>query len=209
MGEISPLFVLLVVWWLFGLFTSGKRGQQQHQQRRTRAPADRPRPVSPPAPRPAAGPDATQREGSRLEQVMREFERALEEASQSRLPRRPEPTPEWEAEEEWHREGSVEEVEPEVRSLEDDFVRPERAVVVLGGDADELQRRRVAYAESRNRALTAADHRRFDERIRTPVPGEPDPEAPLAERTRRLRQAIIWREVLGPPVALRGEPGPR
>lgn len=202
MGEIEPLFVLLVVWWLFGLFTSGRRGRQKQQQRQRRVPPAHREPE--PAPRPSAGmPDATQREGSRLEEVMREFERALEEAAQPPLPRLPEPRPDWDAEEEWQEEGSSEEREPEVRSLEEDFVRPERKVVVLGGDADELQRRRVAYAESRNRALTAADHRRFDERIRTADAGAVIPVLAVADRTKRLRQAIIWREILGPPVALR------
>lgn len=201
MGEISPLFVLLVVWWLVGLLTSGRRTQQRRQQR---LPPER----TPTVPRPGraragGGPDATQREGSRLEQILREFEQALEEASQPKLPRPPEPELPWDAQEGAAEEVSLEEAAVEIRSLEEEIVRPEREVVVLGGDPDELQRRRVAYAEARNRALTSADHRRFDARIRAPEVAEVAPVAEAPDRTRRLRQAIIWREVLGPPVSLR------
>ncbi len=202
--EISPLFVLLVVWWLFGLLTSGKRGKQRRDQRGTRPGAPAPAPLPPAR---AEGADPTQQEGSKLERIMREFERALEETSQQRQPTA-DAEPSWDAQEEWEVEEpesrSLEQFEPEVRSMEDDFFRPEREVVVLGGDQDALQAGRVAYAESRNRAMTAADHQRFDARIRAPQAPVPSVEAdaPPDERLLRLRQAIIWREVLGPPVAM-------
>ncbi|MFN2316974.1 MAG: hypothetical protein ABR551_02410 [Gemmatimonadales bacterium] len=200
--EISPLFVLLVVWWLFGLLTSSKRGKQRRDQRRTRAGATAPTPLPPV--RTEAGVDPTQQEGSRLERVMREFQRALEEAEQQRQPA-PDTKPSWDAGEEWEVEEaesrSLEDFEPEVRSMEDDFHRPEREVVVLGGDQEALQARRVAYAEDRNRALTKADHLKFDARIRAPVPSV-EPATPPDARQLRLRQAMIWREVLGPPVAM-------
>lgn len=203
--EISPLFVLLVVWWLFGLLTSGKRGKQRRdQQRRTRPGAPAPPPLPPIR---AEGGDPTQREGSKLEQMMREFERALEEVSQQRQPKA-EPEPSWDSAEEWEvqeaESRSLEDFEPEVRSMEDDFFRPEREVVVLGGDQDALQAGRVAYAENRNRALTAGDHQKFDARIRAPQApaASVTPDAPPDARLLRLRQAMIWREVLGPPVGL-------
>lgn len=202
--EISPLFVLLVVWWLFGLLTSGKRGKQRRDQRRTRPGAPAPTPLPPAR---AEGGDPTQQEGSKLERIMREFERALEETSQQRQPTA-DAEPDWDAAEEWEVEEvesrSLEQFEPEVRSMEDDFHRPEREVVVLGGDQDALQAGRMAYAENRNRALTAADHQRFDARIRAPQAPVPsvEPDAPPDDRLLRLRQAIIWREVLGPPIAM-------
>jgi hypothetical protein len=202
--EISPLFVLLVVWWLFGLLTSGKRGKQRRDQRRTRPGASAPAPLPPAR---AEGADPTQQEGSKLERIMREFERALEETSQQRQPA-PDAEPSWDPGEEWEVEEaesrSHEQFEPEVRSIEDDFHRPEREVVVLGGDQDALQAGRMAYAENRNRALTAADHQRFDARIRAPQAPVPSVEAdaPPDDRLLRLRQAIIWREVLGPPIAM-------
>jgi hypothetical protein len=202
--EITPLFVLLVVWWLFGLLTSGKRGKQRRDQRRTRPGASAPAPLPPAR---AEGADPTQQEGSKLERILREFERALEETSQQREPTA-DAEPSWDAGEEWEVKGaesrSLEQFEPEVRSMEDDFHRPEREVVVLGGDQDALQAGRVAYAENRNRALTAADHQRFDARIRAPQAPVPSVEAdaPPDARLLRLRQAIIWREVLGPPIAM-------
>ncbi|HUG27235.1 MAG TPA: hypothetical protein VMK53_02980, partial [Gemmatimonadales bacterium] len=131
----------------------------------------------------------------------------LEETSQQRQPTA-EAEPSWDTGEEWEVEEaesrSLEQFEPEVRSMEDDFHRPEREVVVLGGDQEALQAGRVAYAENRNRALTAADHRRFDARIRAPQAPVPSVEAdaPPDARLLRLRQAIIWREVLGPPIAM-------
>lgn len=203
--EISPLFVLLVVWWLFGLLTSGKRGKQRREQRRPRSGPSLPVPLPPAR---AEGADPTQQEGSKLERIMREFERALEETAQRREPATG-TEPSWDAAEEWEVEPtesrSLEEFEPEVRSMEDDFHRPEREVVVLGGDQDALQAERVAYAEARNRALTTSDHQRFDARIRAlqaPVPSV-EADAPPDDRQLRLRQAVIWREVLGPPVAMR------
>lgn len=205
MGDISPLFVLLVVWWLFGLLTSGKRGKQRRDQRRTLPGAPAPTPLPPAR---AEGGDPTQQEGSKLERIMREFEQALEETSQQRQPTTAEAEPSWDAEEEWEgaepESRSLEDFEPEVRSMEDDFHRPEREVVVLGGDQEALQAGRVAYAETRNRALNAADHHRFDARIRAPQAPVPSVEADALPDARllRLRQAIIWREVLGPPVAM-------
>lgn len=204
--EISPLLVLLLVWWVFGLLTSGKRGQQRKQQRRL-PPRQRPQ-VPAPGDAPArAGGDGTQREGGRLEQILREFERAMEEAQQQRQPE-PEAEGGWDATEEGDEEAeearSLEQFEPRTRSMEEDFHRPEREVVVAGGDPESLQQSRVAWAEDRNRALTLKDHRRFDERIRAPQVEEVDPAPAVSGRLRRLRQGIIWREVLGPPVGLHG-----
>jgi len=209
--EFGPLAILALVWWVFSLVTQGKKKGQDRRP---------PRP-GPPAPRgepeerlPAARGDATQQEGGRLEALMREFERAMEEASGVR---RPAPGPvETPAEWDTGLESPAEELEeiealdayqPEVVSQEDEanFYRPEREVVVLGGDPEELRRQRVQYAEVRTQALTKADHTRFDTRIReTSKVAIVDPGAPASERIKRLRQAIIWREVLGPPVSMRG-----
>lgn len=153
-------------------------------------------------------------------------------ARPSRQPRPPEPGPAERAEEEWRKElerlfglpgergpvgrrgaaslPSAEEVE-ELDSLEaepvvvsmDDLV-PERGLgPVLDHDtgAEALVRRRIAAAESRQGALTRADHARFDARIRA----EPERRPPAAPglTTATLRRAFVWREILGPPVALR------
>ena len=63
--------------------------------------------------------------------------------------------------------------------------------------ADLLQRRR-AVAEAHSRPLTRADHQRFDRAIRA-APAA----APVARVKARpaMRQAFIWAEILGKPVA--------
>lgn len=207
--EFGPLAILALVWWVFSLVAEGKKTKTR------RAPRPLPPPAEPRERLPAARGDGTQREGSRLEELMREFERAMEEASGVR---RPDATPPattggWDTGEESEDEEAGEEVEsldayqPEVVSHEDEanFERPEREAVALGGDWAEVQRQRVRYAEVRSKALTPSDHVRFDARIRQmPAPEVVDGGAPTSDRTLRLRQAIVWREVLGPPVALRG-----
>ncbi len=60
----------------------------------------------------------------------------------------------------------------------------------------------MAAAEAQGKPLTKADHRAFDERIRQ----EPaDKTATKGYTARQLRDAVVWREILGPPVSLRGE----
>ncbi len=88
--------------------------------------------------------------------------------------------------------------------------RPERVVVDYDAAAQRTVARRVAAAEKRDHALTLADHRRFDARIR-PAPPSVTPavaRVPIRKSLSgaSLRQAIILREVLGPPVSERGEP---
>jgi hypothetical protein len=89
--------------------------------------------------------------------------------------------------------------EPQALGISDLELERRRPVIV---DLDEVgaaaAARRIQEAEARNRPLAAADHRAFDERIRA---GEvQDAGAPRFEKA-RLRQAVIWREILGPPKA--------
>ena len=89
---------------------------------------------------------------------------------------------------------------PEARSLEEDVQRPERAVVDADDEAEAIAARRIAAAEANARPLGAADHLAFDARIRE----EPaDATATKGYSMRRLREAVVWREILGPPVSLR------
>jgi len=206
MDEIGPFALLALVWWVMSLFGEAKKRQQQGKGR---PPVQRPaasRSQLPPQ-RPTLA-DPSQREGSRLEQILREMERALEQTTQVPAPE-PEPRGSWDTGlEEIEEVEALDSYQPEVASHEDfsNFERPEREVIVLGGDQEELQRRRMNYAEVRTHALTKADHDRFDAKIRKPqVLAEVAQAPPPSARTERLRQAIIWREVLGQPVALRGE----
>lgn len=77
--------------------------------------------------------------------------------------------------------------------------RRQRVIVDLDDAGAAVAARRIQEAEARNRPHAAVDHRAFDERIRAG-----GGEHAVVERIGgdRLRQAIVWREILGPPKAL-------
>jgi hypothetical protein len=156
-----------------------------------------PRARSRPLP-PVTGADATQREGSQLEALLRELGRTLEQGSGpvGRAPDRRLPP----AEEVEERESL--EVAPEVQSLERDPKRQARVEVDQDDEAERIVARRMAAAEAQGKPLTKADHRAFDERIRQEAA---DKTATKGYTARQLRDAVVWREILGPPVSLRGE----
>jgi hypothetical protein len=170
-----------------------------------RAPIPRQAPGSPPAPGarahplpPVGGKDATQLEGRRLEELLRDLGRTLDQAAgpMGREPdRRLPPAEEVE-------EGQSLETMPRVRSLETEPNRPERVRVDHDDDAEQVVARRIAAAEARSGPRSRADHQTFDQRIRR----EPaDKTATRALTRRQLRDAVVWREILGPPVSLRDE----
>jgi hypothetical protein len=149
---------------------------------------------------PSTGGDATQREGLRLEALLRDLGRTLDQASGpiGRAPDRRLPPAE-EVEEVASRE-----VPTEVRSLEAAPARAERAVVDQDEEAELVAARRIEAAEANSAPRTGTAHRTFDARIRQ----EPaDKTATRAYTVRQLRDAVVWREILGPPVSLRGEEG--
>jgi hypothetical protein len=70
----------------------------------------------------------------------------------------------------------------------------------LDDEAEKVVAERRAAAEANLRPLSGADHRLFDDRIRQ----EPaDQTAARAYTLKQLREAVVWREILGPPVSLR------
>jgi hypothetical protein len=77
--------------------------------------------------------------------------------------------------------------------------RRERPTVDQDDAAEAVLQRRLKDAEARNRPLSAADHRQFDAQIRATA--IPKPAGGGLSNT-QLRQAFIWREVLGPPKSL-------
>jgi hypothetical protein len=93
------------------------------------------------------------------------------------------------------------EIEREAVSLEVAAPQVGREIIDLDDQGEAIVARRIHEAELRNRAWQASDHRAFDARIRR-VKAVPSAAAPAAAR---LREMMIWREVLGPPVALRDE----
>ena len=93
------------------------------------------------------------------------------------------------------------ETDAEVVSLEQVIRRPTRARVDRDEEVEGIEAARVAAAEARSGALTRRDHSAFDARIRQ-EPADATAVRPLSPE--RLREAMIWREILGPPVSLRG-----
>ncbi len=97
------------------------------------------------------------------------------------------------------------EAEPRVVSMEGTPDRPDRILVDYDSRAEGIARQRVTEAQARNRGLTVADHDAFDKRIRgtgLPAPATAGAVRPAFPRA-ALRQAIIWQEILAPPVSER------
>ena len=157
------------------------------------------RPRRPPSTPPPGTGDATQREGSRLETLFRELERTLQESAgpQGRPAGMPLPSAD---EEEEVEDRETLETGAEVVSLEQEVRRPARARVDREERADQIEAARVAAAQARSGPLTRADHAAFDARIR---PQPADVTAVRSLTPEQLRHAVIWREILGPPVSAR------
>ena len=185
---MDPTLALILgaLWVLMNLLTGRKK-----------PPPDRPLPRESLPPDAPSLPDATQREGSRLEMVLRQFERALEEAEAGPLGRQARlPLPDDEDVE----ERQSLESEPEIVSLEEEVRRPTRREYTQDADAEQLVQQRISAAASRDTARTKAEHQEFDQRIRQ----EPaDKTATTGYTAKQLRDAIVWREILGPPVSER------
>ncbi len=179
MDPVGLLF-LGFLWFLFSVLR-----KNQGETGRTR----------PPAPPPGTA-DATQREGSRLETLLREWERTLGEAAGPSG--RPAGAPLPPAEEVENRETL--ETGVEVVSLEQEVHRPARPRVNREERAEGIEAARIASAEKRSGALTRADHVAFDARIRQ---APADATAVRALTPEQLRRAVVWREIMGPPVSLR------
>jgi hypothetical protein len=191
--DTKGLIFLAVVWFLFNLLARKKSPPPKGQQRGGAA-----------APRPAPPPvrlDPTQREGSQLELLLRQLGRTLDQAGGplGRAPDRSLPSAE-EVE-----EGESLEVVPVARSLEGDASRATPVTVDQDDEAERVVARRIAEAQGRSGALTKADHLAFDQRIKQQPA---DKTATRGYSTRRLREAVVWREILGPPVSLRDPTDP-
>ena len=182
--DFDVVLILGALWFLVNLLTGLKR----------KAPPGRPTEREPDRPQ-SYEPDGTQREGSRLEQVLREFERALDQAGSTGRPASL-PLPE---EEEVEERESLE-TEPEVVSLEQVVLRAPRREFTQDADAEQLVARRITAAAVRDSARTKADHAKFDIQIRQ-EPAEHT--ATRAYTPEELRRAVVWREILGPPVSER------
>lgn len=202
--DAGPLLLLGLAWLVLNAIR--KSGQTPPVKRppppgpppgRASAPSQRAQPAARPVPRAAAS-DPSQREGQQLETLLRELERTLGRGA-GPLGRRPDrPLPD---EEEVEDRETLESV-PRVESLETEPERAERETVDYDEEAEQIIARRRALADARSGPQTRVDHEAFDQRIRR----EPaDKTATRAADPRRLREAVVWREILSPPVSLRGE----
>ena len=127
--------------------------------------------------------------------MLREFQRALEDAGREA---RPVETSGLDYEQ--VEEGHSLEVDSEARSLEKVASRPGRREIDQDDEVEQTVARRIRAAAARDTARSPVDHAAFDEGIRQ------QPAEHTAVRTytaQQLRDAIVWREILGPPVSLR------
>lgn len=192
---MDPTVVLIlgVLWFIVNVVTGLKKKNQ---------PPPRP-PRTEPGETRQSLPDATQSEGSRLERMLRQVERALEEAEAGLT--RPEPRPPQRYEQVLYDDEDIEErqsleIEPEVVSLEEVVHRPRRQEYTQDEGAQQLVEKRISAAALRDTARTRADHIAFDREIRK-EPAEHTGTGGYT--TKQLRDAIVWREILGPPVSER------
>lgn len=79
-------------------------------------------------------------------------------------------------------------------------IRPPPVEVDYDAEAERLVASRFAAAEETAKGRRPGDHAAFDQRMRVVAPVAT---APRPHRLARLRTAVIWRELLGPPVSLR------
>lgn len=205
--EVGPLVVLGLMWVVLNALRKGGSRPPDRSERPSSTKAPLPKlpgrtgpGIAPQSPTPDGSPrsDPTQREGTQLERLLRELGRTLDEgrepAQRPTVRTLPPVKPGTSS-------GSLE-AAPEGQSLEVDPARGERAVVDQDDEAERVVEQRLAAAEANLQPLSEADHQVFDQRIRQ----EPaDQTAARAYTVRQLREAIVWREILGPPVSLRGE----
>lgn len=192
--EFDWLLVLGFLWFLFNLL-GRKREAPPRPDTRPQEPGRPPAPIVIRPEGTLASGDPTQHEGSRLEQFLRQMEQASRPAGPLG---RPAGAPLPRAEEVEERQ-SLEE-DPTVVSLETEVLRPARKRFDHDENAAAVAARRLADARKRDGELTRADHHVFDTRIRQ----EPaDKTAVRGYSAQQMRDAIVWREILGPPVSER------
>jgi hypothetical protein len=202
--DFGWLLLLGFIYFVLNVMSKGKPGASDGS-----SPTRRTRPLGE---LPDGGTSATQIEAGKLERMLQELQRSLEEGevrpAATRKPpppmRRPPPVrraPPLPSAEEWEERQSLE-TDRGVVSLESLAPRPARQVVDHDDQANAAAQRRISAAEQRDRAVSPVDHLAFDARIRQ------EPADRLATRARtvaELRQAVVWNEILGKPVALRDE----
>jgi hypothetical protein len=184
--EFNGFVILAIVWFVVSLISqAGKKSQGQRRA---------PQPQPSPRPRDSSGLDPSQQEGTRLELVLRQVQRALEDAAtEGGVRTSPQRHEEME-------EARSLELEPEVTSLEKMAPRARRQEVDQDDQAEQVAARRIKAASARDVAYSAVARPKVDERIQQQAA---DHTATAGYTAKQLRDAIVWREILDPPVSLR------
>ena len=193
MADVSGVLVLFAIGVLVDLIRKARERQREREQSGA---ASRPRPPVVVRPREPGVPVAE----SRPMGLPPGWRRALEEAGP--LGRHPDHA--LESDEDVEERESLE-TEPEVRSLDVPVVRAPREAISLDDESWSAVTRRRREAALRDRALTRADHRAFDRKVRQPEPEAASPSARRTPSRAELREAFKWREILGRPVGWRDE----
>jgi hypothetical protein len=189
-ADISGVVVLFAIGIILDLL---KKAHDRKRQRDEEGAATGRPPVVPRSSEPRAPPVVTRPMG-----LPAGWRRALEEAGP--LGRHPDPALESDEDVE---ERELLETVPEVRSLDVPVVRAPREDISLDDASWSAVTRRRREASLRDRALSRADHRAFDRKVRQPEPEAAPPSARKAPTRTELREAIKWREILGRPVGWR------
>jgi hypothetical protein len=92
-------------------------------------------------------------------------------------------------------EGGSLEVEERIQNLDNRT----RVLVDQDEQAEALVQRRIDQASARNTEHRSTDHRRFDKKVREAVP---DIAPVIRYAPAQMRDAFIWRELLGPPKSM-------
>ncbi len=187
MDNLGGIAVLVLIWIVGSIFDKKKKEERRRRQMAKQGPP-RSIDVEPASAEPRTRlPDAVQREGSKLEQILRQLNPEFADLADQALAQSRQQTP---------TEG-----EPEVTVRQ-----PAAPLAAAPDDGDDFmakaQRaiaRRRLVAEEYSSGRTAEDHEEFHQAVRRP--DEPVAES-LSPEAPSLVQAIIWREILGPPRAV-------
>jgi hypothetical protein len=187
----SGLIFLAIVYAVLSLISKAQKGRGTPSRKPPPGKGKTWYPEPPPEHMRTAG---TQAEGARLQELLKAMEGVQERAARGPSGR-----------ETSYQLRGAEEVE-ERESLEIErapYVRPERKapvveVVDYDDEANAVVQRRIREAEARNRPLTKADHQAFDARIRQK---KVDVSTGVPDHIQQLRDAMIWKEILGKPVS--------
>ncbi len=186
MDNFGGIAILVLIWIVGAVFDKKKKEERRRRQMAQQSPPT-PIEVESVSAGPRAGlPDASQREGSKLEQVLRQLNPELAARADQALAQSGQQAP---------AEGK-----PEV------IVRPAVEPAIVADDSDDFMAkaeraiaRRRSVAEEYSRGRTAQDHSEFHQAARRPVALEVES---LPDEAPSLEQAVIWREILGPPRAM-------